>query len=62
MNAATPMASWSIDALLANAMSQPDAPRTAQAPLVRVSRLEAILADVFEKGLATVAPSAAFLQ
>jgi hypothetical protein len=56
MNTATHSASWTIDALLAHAMSQSDAPRTGQPPLVRVSRLEAILADVFEKGLASVAP------
>lgn len=47
-------ASPSWEALVRSACRQP----TGAAPVIRVSRMEAILAEVFEKGMAAIAPAA----
>lgn len=60
MTSATPIqtgpqfASRSLEALIADVCRQTDSPATP--PVVRVSRMEAILAEVFEKGMAAMTP------
>ncbi len=62
MNPTIEMASWTIDALLAQAMAQPDPVQSGRPTMAPVSRLEALLADVFEKGLASMERQAPTLQ